>query len=50
MSRTHKDSRRAKVLRRKQKRSNDKMRVGKEKELLRVAELRKNDYWRRPLT
>ncbi len=49
MSRTYKDSRRAKVLRMKQKRSNEKIKVGKEKELLRVIELRKNDYWRREL-
>lgn len=47
MSRTYKDRRRAKALRMKQKRSNAKMQVGKEMELSRMSELRKNDYWQR---
>ena len=47
MSRTHKDSKKAKKLRMKQKRTNKKIKTGKEKELLRVAELRNNDYWTR---
>lgn len=47
MSRTYKDRRRAKALRLKQKRSNQKMQAGKEAELARVAELKKNDYWTR---
>lgn len=45
MSRTYKDRRRAKVLRMKQKRRNDKIKVGKANELIRVANLRENNYW-----
>lgn len=47
MSRTYKDRRRAKVLRMKEKRRNAKIKDGKEAELVRVAELRESDYWRR---
>lgn len=47
MSRTYKDRHRAKRLRMKQKYTNEKIVAGKEAELIRVAELRKNDYWTR---